>query len=325
MKSDLVLELHKYLADELKNINDTIISCSNPDEELVGIISTHLINSGGKRIRPIINIISAIALGYKGNQHINLAAAVEFIHVATLLHDDVVDESDMRRKNKTANFLWGNKASILVGDFLFSQSFKLMVRTGSLLSLDILSSASAVIAEGEVMQLRYQGVLCSKEQYYKIISSKTAQLFAASAASGAAIAGVSNDYIESMRKFGLNLGLIFQIRDDALDYFGNSQTTGKNIGQDFKESKCTLPIIMALEKADKYDREFLENSFSNEEDKDFKKALSILHKLNIESEIKSHIKDLHMEAIDEINSLGVSNQNINYLKQILDFATNRDY
>jgi octaprenyl-diphosphate synthase len=323
MKDSLILELHHHLAEELDLVNQIIIASANPSEEMVSIISDHLINSGGKRIRPIVTILSAKALGYSGKRHINLAAAVEFIHAATLLHDDVIDESDIRRGKRTANFLWGNKASILVGDFLFSQAFKLMVGSGSLKALDLLSSASAIIAEGEVRQLRQVGNILSIEEYYKIIEAKTAELFAASSSAGAAIAGATDDELEAMRIFGLNLGLIFQIKDDLLDYFGESLKLGKNLGQDFMESKCTLPIIIAMEKAGAKEREFFSQSFNDEIEKDFTQAVCILRDLDIEYDIETQINDLKISALSAIESLALPQSEARFLKEILAFATKR--
>jgi octaprenyl-diphosphate synthase len=320
MKENLISELHDYLSDELEAVNCAIISSSHASEELVGIISSHLINSGGKRIRPIINILSARAFG---GSSIELAAAVEFIHAATLLHDDVVDTSDVRRGKKTANFLWGNKASILVGDFLFSQAFKLMVASGSMKALELLSSASAIIAEGEVMQLRHLGNMLSQEEYYKIIAAKTAELFSASAASGASIAGASASEVSAMKVFGLNLGLIFQIRDDALDYFGDFSKMGKKLGQDFYESKCTLPVILAMRNGENDDKNFLIQSFADEIEKDFGQVVTLLQNLGVEQEIELQITKLQDEALKSLDSLKLFREDVELLREILYFAAER--
>ena len=320
MKESLISEIHNYLSQELQEVNQIIISSSNPSEELVGMISDHLINSGGKRIRPIVHLLSARAFGCKS---IHLAAALEFVHAATLLHDDVIDESDTRRGRSTANFLWGNAASILVGDFLFSQSFKLMVSAGSIKAMDLLSSASAKLAEGEVMQLKRLGNIFDKEEYYRIISAKTAELFAASASSAAAIAGASDEDIFSMGIFGLNLGLIFQIRDDFLDYFGDFSRMGKNLGQDFRESKCTLPIIFAMENVDDAECEFLKKSFANEIEQDFEEVVRILKNLDIEQKIEKEVKLLEIEALRALESVNLYSKEKEFLYQILLFAAQR--
>jgi len=224
---------------------------------LIPDLSRHLIDSGGKRLRPLLTLASALLGGYRGEGHTRLAAAVEFIHTATLLHDDVVDESSLRRGKVSANIVWGNKPSVLVGDFLFSRAFQLMVETESLRVLDILSNASAVIAEGEVLQLKSANNLAvSEEDYLKVISAKTAALFAAAAESGAVIAGQSAERIQAMHDFGYNLGIAFQLVDDALDYSGRQALMGKSVGDDFREAKVTLPVILAHARSDEAARKF---------------------------------------------------------------------
>src|ERR1700761_5507342 len=225
--------------------------------KLIPDLARHLIDSGGKRLRPMLTLAAAQAGGYRGEGHIRLAAAVEFIHTATLLHDDVVDESALRRGKVSANLVWGNKPSVLVGDYLFSRAFQLMVETGNLTVLGILSGASAVIAEGEVMQLGSARSLAVTEAHYmKVVSAKTAALFSAAAEGGAELARQDAEFVGAMRAYGENLGIAFQLVDDALDYSGRQALMGKSVGDDFREAKMTLPIILAHARAAEKDRAF---------------------------------------------------------------------
>jgi octaprenyl-diphosphate synthase len=224
---------------------------------LIPDLARHLIDSGGKRLRPLLTLAAARMCGYTGDAHVKLAAAVEFIHTATLLHDDVVDASSLRRGKLAANIVWGNKPSILVGDFLFSRAFQLMVEAGNMTVLDILAGASAVIAEGEVMQLRADSNLATTESdYLHIIAAKTAALFSAAAEAGAALAGSTPGVVAALRDYGSNLGIAFQLIDDALDYSGREKQMGKTVGDDFREAKVTLPVILAYQRADEEARRF---------------------------------------------------------------------
>ncbi|MEM1130858.1 MAG: polyprenyl synthetase family protein [Pseudomonadota bacterium] len=220
-------------------------------------VTAHLVEAGGKRLRPMLTLGAARLCGYEGVYHIYLAATVEFIHTATLLHDDVVDESNRRRGRPTANLLWDNKSSVLVGDYLFARSFQLMVETGSIRVLDILANASATIAEGEVLQLSAAQSLGTNEDIYlKIIRGKTAALFSAATEVGGVIADAPEAHITALRDYGDALGIAFQIADDVLDYGGSSSAIGKDIGDDFRERKMTLPVIKAVAAADETEREF---------------------------------------------------------------------
>ena len=219
-------------------------------------VTAHLVEAGGKRLRPMLTLAAAKMCGYAGSDHVDLAAAVEFIHTATLLHDDVVDESDKRRGRPTANLLWDNTTSVLVGDYLFARSFQLMVRTGSLRVLDILSNAAATIAEGEVLQLTAARDLATTEEVYlKVVRGKTAALFSAATEVGGVIAGQDDAIVRALFDYGDALGISFQIVDDLLDYQGTG-ATGKNIGDDFRERKLTLPVIRAVAHADEDERAF---------------------------------------------------------------------
>ncbi len=244
-------------------------------------VTAHLVEAGGKRLRPMLTLAAARMCGYDGPHHIHLAATVEFIHTATLLHDDVVDESRQRRGRPTANLLWDNKSSVLVGDYLFSRSFQLMVETGSLRVLDILANASATIAEGEVLQLTAaQDITTSEETYLKVVRGKTAALFAAATEVGGVIAGAPEAQVTALREYGDALGISFQIVDDLLDYGGATETIGKNIGDDFRERKLTLPVIKAIANASEQERTFWERTIGKgrQEAGDLEQALDILHR-----------------------------------------------
>ncbi len=242
-------------------------------------VTAHLVGAGGKRLRPMLTLAAARLCGYDGAYHIHLAATVEFIHTATLLHDDVIDESAQRRGRPTANLLWDNKSSVLVGDYLFARSFQLMVETGSLRVLDILSNAAAVIAEGEVLQLTAaQNLATTEETYLKVVRGKTAALFAAACEVGGVIAGRSETEIAALRTYGDALGISFQIADDLLDLRGDSAATGKNVGDDFRERKLTLPIIKAVARADDGERAFWRRTIEkgDQRDGDLDQALDLL-------------------------------------------------
>ena len=244
-------------------------------------VTAHLVEAGGKRLRPMLTLATARLCGYDGPYHIHLAATVEFIHTATLLHDDVVDESHQRRGRPTANLLWDNKSSVLVGDYLFSRSFQLMVETGSLRVLDILANASATIAEGEVLQLTAaQDVTTTEATYLKVVRGKTAALFAAATEVGGVIAGAPEAQVTALHEYGDALGISFQIVDDLLDYGGATETIGKNIGDDFRERKLTLPVIKAIANASEEERAFWERTIGKgrQEAGDLEQALAILRR-----------------------------------------------
>jgi octaprenyl-diphosphate synthase len=245
-----VSALRALAADDLDAVNAQIISHMQSPVGLIPDVAGHLINAGGKRIRPVLTLIAARLFQYDGEDHIKLAAAVELIHGATLLHDDVVDGSALRRGEETAHVIWGNKESVLVGDFLFSRAFELMVAAQDLRVLRVLSRASGIIAQGEVLQLATQkNVETTFEQYLDVVDAKTAALFAAAAQSGALIAGCSAEQEDAMRSYGRNLGVAYQLIDDALDYAGFEANLGKTLGDDFREGKMTLPVIYAIARA----------------------------------------------------------------------------
>ncbi|TIM81443.1 polyprenyl synthetase family protein, partial [Mesorhizobium sp.] len=238
-----IKDLIDLTSTDMGRVNKLILSKAGSDVEMIPEIANHLISSGGKRLRPMLTLASAQMFGYSGEGHVKLATSVEFMHTATLLHDDVVDESGMRRGKKTARMIWGNQASVLVGDFLLGQAFRMMVDVGSLEALDILSSAASIIAEGEVMQLAAaKNLETTEDEHFAVIKAKTAALFSAAAEVGPVIAQATRNDRAALRSYGMNLGLAFQLIDDALDYGGTSKDLGKNVGDDFREGKVTLPV-----------------------------------------------------------------------------------
>ena len=274
--------MYTLIGEDLKQVNIQIIERVKDEIPLINDIVNHIVLSGGKRIRPALTLICSKLCNYNEKRHIALAAAVEFIHTATLLHDDVVDESKLRRGLPTANEVFGNKASVLVGDFLLSQAFQFMVADGSLKVLKILSDASAIIAKGEVMQLMSEGEpQTSIDHYLGIITSKTAALFAAACELGA-IVSEKSEHETALRNFGLNIGIAFQLVDDALDYVANEETLGKTVGDDFREGKITLPVILAYAAGNKEEKTFWIRTMSDLEQThdDLDKAIVLLEKHN---------------------------------------------
>ncbi|MES2677649.1 MAG: polyprenyl synthetase family protein [Pseudomonadota bacterium] len=263
--NDIFAQINNSIANELDQINQIIIASAKGKAELIAEITNHLVLSGGKRVRPILTVLAAKLCGYNsGIRHCNLAAAVELIHTATLLHDDVVDGSALRRGKKTANSIWDNKASILVGDYLLSVAFGLMVKDGSLEVLDTLSKTSGIMADGEVMQLMNSNdINIGEEKYLEIISYKTAILFSAATVVGALITNSSPSRKKALADFGNNLGIAFQIMDDVLDYNADEKTLGKKIGNDFFEGKITLPIILTYKQATDSEKSKIKELFAN--------------------------------------------------------------
>jgi octaprenyl-diphosphate synthase len=271
------------VADDMQRVNATILARTGSQVAMIPEVANHLISSGGKRLRPILTLAMARLAGYAAEGHVKLAAAVEFMHTATLLHDDVVDESEMRRGRLAARMLWGNEASVLVGDFLLGQAFKMMVEVASLKALEILSSAAAVIAEGEVMQLgAAKNTATTEDDYLAVIRAKTAELFAAACEVGAALASRPRDEQAACRSFGMNLGIAFQLVDDALDYGGKAAKLGKNVGDDFREGKITLPVVLSFRRGSEGERAFwrrtLEDSDGTDADLDHAISLMIKHR-----------------------------------------------
>jgi len=276
------LELKNLVGSKLDNVSQQIKNKLNSEINLIQKMTNYHLKSGGKRIRALLTLGSAKLCEYKGgNRDINLAACVELIHSATLLHDDVIDNSELRRGIKTTNSVWGNQSSILVGDYLLSRCFEMMVEDGSKEILKLLSSTSSKIAQGEVLQLEYKGEIdILEETYFNIIGMKTAALFSAATRVGACIADKSKKEKDALESYGKNLGLAFQIADDALDYYSTSKIFGKEIGKDFFEGKATLPLIIIFQKANNEERSFLKEIFKKEKRNkdDFSETLALVNK-----------------------------------------------
>jgi octaprenyl-diphosphate synthase len=271
--------LSALVRDDMERVNAAILARTGSDVTMIPQVANHLISSGGKRLRPMLTLAAARLTNYGGAGHIELAAAVEFMHTATLLHDDVVDESEMRRGKAAARMLWGNEASVLVGDFLLGQAFKMMVEVGNLRALEVLSAAAAVIAEGEVMQLAAAKRLeTTEDAYLAVIRGKTAELFAAACEVGPVLAECPDAEAAACRSFGMNLGIAFQLVDDALDYGGSRARLGKNVGDDFREGKITLPVILAFRRGSAEERKFWRATLENgaNSDAELERALAIL-------------------------------------------------
>jgi octaprenyl-diphosphate synthase len=270
----------------MEGVNAVILSRTGSDVAMIPEVANHLISSGGKRLRPMLTLATAELCGYRGDGqkndgHVKLAASVEFMHTATLLHDDVVDESDMRRGKLAARKLWGNEASVLVGDFLLGQAFRMMVEVGSMRALDILSNAAVVIAEGEVMQLAAaKNTHTSEDEYLAVIRGKTAELFAAACEVGPVIADRPKAEQAACRGYGMNLGIAFQLVDDALDYGGVASRLGKNTGDDFREGKITLPVVLSFRRGSEEERGFWRRTLTESDvrEGDFEQALAIMRR-----------------------------------------------
>jgi octaprenyl-diphosphate synthase len=257
----MVKHIHQVVAEDFAALNSKVVSQLHSDVPLIESIGHYIIEAGGKRMRPVLVLLCARALGYQGTQHIDLATVIEFLHTATLLHDDVVDVSEMRRGRPTANVKWGNPSSVLVGDFIYSRAFQLLVGIGNMRIMDVMATTTNRISEGEVLQLVHQHNPATTEAAYtEVIRNKTAILFAAACSSAAILAGASADVEKQLHTFGLEVGMAFQLIDDVLDYSGNSAELGKNVGDDLAEGKPTLPLIHAMLHSTSQQRELIANS-----------------------------------------------------------------
>jgi len=306
-KIDSAQALTELCRLEMEACNRAIVARMQSPVELIPRLAAHLVAAGGKRIRPLLTIASARMCGYRdGPRHVSLAACVEFIHTATLLHDDVVDESPLRRGRASANAVFGNQASVLVGDFLFSRAFELMVEDGSLPVLAVLSRASSTIAEGEVLQLSTQNDLSTTEEsYLEVVRCKTAALFAAATRVGGLVAGATAVQVDALDRYGLELGIAFQMVDDALDYGSDSRVMGKARGDDFREGKVTLPVLLAYARGSAPEREFWVRTIEtmNQAEGDLETALSLIERHGALDEVRRRA-GLHAaracEALDEL-------------------------
>lgn len=291
-------------AQGMNQVNQVILDRMQSEVPLIPALAGHLISGGGKRLRPMLTLAGAELVGYSGTRHHKLAAAVEFIHTATLLHDDVVDGSDLRRGKAAANIIFGNPATVLVGDFLFSRSFELMTEDGSLKVLKILSGASAIIAEGEVDQLTAQRKIdTSEERYLHIIRAKTAALFAAASRIAAVVAECSEEQEQALDEYGRNLGVAFQLVDDALDYDSSAAVMGKDRGDDFREGKMTLPVILAYARGDEEERAFWKQAIGGfkTSDDDLDHAIALIDRHDAVADTKLRARHFAQRAIDALS------------------------
>jgi octaprenyl-diphosphate synthase len=315
------------VAADLNHVNAVILERMQSEVVLIPELAGHLIAGGGKRMRPMLTLASARLLDYQGTRQHKLAAAVEFIHTATLLHDDVVDGSGLRRGRRTANIIWGNPASVLVGDFLFSRSFELMVEDGSLKVLKILSHASNIIAEGEVNQLSAQRqVETSEDRYLEIISAKTAALFAAACKVSAVVAEREEQVEWALESYGRNLGIAFQLVDDAIDYAEDSATMGKDQGDDFRDGKVTLPVILAFARGSEADRAFWREAMGGQRtsDADLAEARGLLAKTDALSDTLQRARHYGQRAIDALGPFPPSRAKAAMVEAV-EFAVSRAY
>ncbi|GGA16204.1 farnesyltranstransferase [Amylibacter cionae] len=319
-------QLAAVLADDMALVNDQIRTrMASKHAPRIPEVTAHLVEAGGKRLRPMLTLAAARLCGYDGPYHVHLAATVEFIHTATLLHDDVVDESAKRRGRPTANLLWDNKSSVLVGDYLFSRSFQLMVETGNLRVLDILANASATIAEGEVLQLTAASNLATDEAIYlQVVRGKTAALFSAATQVGGVIAQADETVTQALYDYGDALGISFQIVDDLLDYGGAAASLGKNTGDDFRERKLTLPVIKAIAKADTTERDFWKRTIEkgDQQDGDLEQAMALLEKHNAMEETRQDALEWAGKARTALEALPESDLR-NLLMDLSDYVVSR--
>ena len=326
-KADGISSLTDLVAGDMSKVNQLILSKTGSDVEMIPEVAKHLIDSGGKRLRPMLTIAAAQMSGYAGIHHITLAASVEFMHTATLLHDDVVDDSDMRRGKPAARMVWGNEASVLVGDFLLGQAFRMMVDVGSLGALDVLSHAATVIAEGEVLQLTTaKNLETTEDEYLDVIRSKTAALFGAACEVGPIIANCDKSIISAFRSYGVNLGVAFQLVDDVLDFGGTSAQLGKNIGDDLREGKVTLPILLAYRRGSEAERQFWRNAIENGESNDaaLAKAMDLLVAHNALSDTIARADHYGKIARDALAPLASSSYK-DALLEVIDFCISRGH
>ncbi|TMJ20297.1 MAG: polyprenyl synthetase family protein [Alphaproteobacteria bacterium] len=317
----------QLVAADLNHVNAVILDRMQSEVALIPELAGHLIAGGGKRMRPMLTLACARLLDYPGARHHKLAAAVEFIHTATLLHDDVVDGSGLRRGRRTANIIWGNPASVLVGDFLFSRSFELMVEDGSLKVLKILSRASSVIAEGEVSQLTAQRrIETSEDQYLSIIAAKTAALFAAACRIAAVVAERGEADELSLDAYGRNLGIAFQLVDDAIDYASDAETMGKGVGDDFRDGKVTLPVILAFARGTGAERAFWRDAMSGARasDSDLVEAIRLLRTSGALDDTIERARMFGQRAIDALASFPAGRAR-SALAEAVEFAIARAY
>ena len=324
-ENDFFEEFSNWLQKDLNQVNKIILEVLETDSSLITELSSYIIGAGGKRIRPLLTLASARLCQYSGNRHLNLASAIEFIHTATLLHDDVVDGSKKRRGKKTANFIWGNKSSILVGDFLLSKAFKILINDGSLKCIDIISNVSERISFGEVKQLMSEGNLSmSESDYLEIIGYKTAELFSAACQLSAEISEIEEIKKKSLKDFGYFLGISYQIIDDTLDYFSEEKISGKEVGNDFKENKMTLPLILVFKRGDKKEKNFIEHLTQDKKlkDSDFDWITEKMKKYDVLNDCLQKARHFSIMAKDSLGTF-IDNKEKQKLINLANFLINR--
>jgi len=313
------------MASAMSQVDKEILQELNSDVVLINQIGFHIVNSGGKRLRPMLVALSACALGYQGKQHTTLAAVIEFIHTATLLHDDVVDESDMRRGDDTANAIWGNAASVLVGDFLYSRSFEMMVGVNNMRVMDILSHTTNAIAEGEVLQLlNINNPDTSEAQYLEVIRRKTAKLFEAGTQLGAVLANEDEVIEKALANYGLHLGNAFQIMDDMLDYMADPEELGKNLGDDLAEGKPTLPLIHAMANGTQEQADFIKDTIRNGNRDAYLDVLSIIQSTGSLAYTAQYAEKEAASAISALSIIPASEYK-DAMEQLALFSIQRSY
>ena len=319
--------LQADLKEDMRAVNAMILDKMQSDVPLIPQLASYLIAAGGKRVRPLLTLSTTALFNGDMERAHRLAACVEFIHTATLLHDDVVDDSTQRRGKESANIIFGNEASVLVGDFLFSRAFQLMVEDGSLDILRILSGASAIIAEGEVLQLSVQNnINTGMADYFEVIKGKTASLFAAACEVGPVIANQDATTTKAIRDYGMNIGMAFQIVDDVLDYDARREKLGKTIGDDFREGKMTAPVILAMEQSNEQEKEFWQRTLGdkNQNDADLQQAQDIIKKYDCVKQSMDHAQQYANTAIDNLKHAPQSPLR-DTLEQLVQFILHRDY
>ena len=322
---DFFEDFSNWLQKDLNEVNKIILETLETDSSLVTDLSNHIIQAGGKRIRPLLTLATSKLCGYSGKRHLSLASVIEFIHTATLLHDDVVDGSKKRRGKKTANFIWGNKSSILVGDFLLSRAFKLLVNDGSLKCIDIISNVSEKISFGEVKQLMSVGKLnISESDYLEIIKYKTAELFSAACQLSSEISEINENKKKSLKDFGHFLGISYQIVDDTLDYFSEEKVSGKEIGNDFKENKMTLPLILVFNRGNKKEKSFITHLIEKKklDACNFNWIIEKMNKYNVLNDCLQKAKHFSIMAKDSLGTFS-DNEDKKKLINLVDFLINR--
>jgi len=317
--------IYELIADDMKQVNATILERLQSEIVLINQVGTHIINSGGKRLRPVIHLLCARAIGYTGRQHIDIAAIIEFIHTATLLHDDVVDASELRRGQETANSLWGNEASVLVGDFLYSRAFQMMVEVGDMQIMAILANATNTIAEGEVQQLlNVHDPETTEQRYLDVIHNKTAKLFESASELAAVLNHEDHSAQLSMAKYGMHLGTAFQLIDDVLDYSASSEEMGKNIGDDLAEGKPTLPLIYTIQNGNQQQADIVRKAIEENGLDQIEEVTKAIHATGAIDYTANCAKNESQLAIEALSSIKDSDYKT-ALVELAEFAVSRSF